>query len=106
MPAGRPALSGLTVPSALPRITPPPLRLTACTSTPLEEPLPPPADSEDAIPGTPPAKRAKFTFQRCFNQTMDPLRVPGHERVLAPDSDEDCAGLLPAGAERQAKTQL
>ncbi|XP_043233793.1 cell cycle checkpoint control protein RAD9A-like isoform X4 [Amphibalanus amphitrite] len=72
----------------------------ACTSTPLDlEPGagdgPPPsppsaaADGDDAIPGTPPAKRAKFTFQRCFNLTMDPLRVPGHERVLAPDSDED-----------------
>ncbi|KAF0304409.1 Cell cycle checkpoint control protein RAD9B [Amphibalanus amphitrite] len=72
----------------------------ACASTPLDlepgagdgpPPSPPPAAAggDDAIPGTPPAKRAKFTFQRCFNLTMDPLRVPGHERVLAPDSDED-----------------
>ncbi|XP_037092444.1 LOW QUALITY PROTEIN: cell cycle checkpoint control protein RAD9A-like [Pollicipes pollicipes] len=79
--------------------------LPACASTPLEEgpdAAPPPTDGldaappadgpdglADAAPVTPPRKRARFTFQRCFNETIDPLRVPGHGRVLAPDSDEE-----------------
>ncbi|ROT76528.1 hypothetical protein C7M84_004896 [Penaeus vannamei] len=44
---------------------------------------------EEDIPGTPPAKRAKkFIFQRCFESTFNPEDVPGHDRVLAEDSDE------------------
>ncbi len=38
---------------------------------------------------SPPAKRARFYFGRCFEQTFNPASVPGFERVLAPDSDEE-----------------
>jgi hypothetical protein len=41
------------------------------------------------IDGTPPSKRAKFFFQRCFDATFNPNRISGAEKVLAPDSDED-----------------
>ena len=37
----------------------------------------------------PPPKRARFFFKRCFEATFNPSDVPGHEKVLAPDSDED-----------------
>lgn len=48
------------------------------------------AEEEDAIPSTPPAKRAKkFIFRRCFESTFNPEDVPGHDKVLAEDSDDD-----------------
>jgi len=37
----------------------------------------------------PSAKRAKHIFKRCFEATFDPSSIPGTEKVLAPDSDED-----------------
>ena len=43
----------------------------------------------DMIDGTPPSKRAKFFFQRCFDSTFNPNRISGTEKVLAPDTDED-----------------
>ncbi|XP_042210464.1 cell cycle checkpoint control protein RAD9A-like isoform X2 [Homarus americanus] len=46
-------------------------------------------EEEDVIPGTPPSKRAKFFFRRCFESTFDPTTVPGHDRILASDSDDD-----------------
>jgi hypothetical protein len=44
---------------------------------------------QEMIDGTPPSKRAKFFFQRCFDATFNPNRISGAEKVLAPDSDED-----------------
>lgn len=41
------------------------------------------------IPGTPPAKKTNFFFRRCFESTFDPNSVPGNDKVLAEDSDED-----------------
>lgn len=38
---------------------------------------------------TPPAKRARYFFQRCFEKTLDPSSIPGAQKVLAPDSDEE-----------------
>jgi len=39
---------------------------------------------------TPPAKRKKRQlFKRCFEKTFNPNNVPGSEKILAPDSDED-----------------
>lgn len=43
----------------------------------------------DMVQGTPPNKRKRFMFARCFEQTFDPRNVPGVDNVLAPDSDED-----------------
>ena len=38
---------------------------------------------------TPPSKRAKYLFKRCFDATFNPAAVTGAQRVLAPDSDDD-----------------
>ena len=38
---------------------------------------------------SPPSKRAKFFFQRCFEKTIDLRSVEGRYTLLAPDSDED-----------------
>ena len=58
--------------------------------------------SSEQVPSSPPtrplpgidcsapsAKRAKHIFKRCFEATFDPSSIPGTEKVLAPDSDED-----------------
>ena len=45
--------------------------------------------THDAIDATPPSKRAKFFFHRCFDATFNPSKISGAERVLAPDSDDD-----------------
>ena len=58
--------------------------------------------SSESVPSSPPtrplpgidcsapsAKRAKHIFKRCFEATFDPSSIPGTEKVLAPDSDED-----------------
>ena len=45
--------------------------------------------TNDAIDSTPPSKRAKFYFHRCFDATFNPNKISGAEKVLAPDSDDD-----------------
>jgi len=45
---------------------------------------------EQILAGTPPAKKKKRTlFARCYDATFCPSQVPGAEKVLAPDSDEE-----------------
>ncbi|KAL0131893.1 hypothetical protein PUN28_003034 [Cardiocondyla obscurior] len=34
------------------------------------------------------AKKAKMLFNKCFEKTFDPRMLPGHDRILAKDSDE------------------
>ncbi|XP_071539191.1 cell cycle checkpoint control protein RAD9A isoform X2 [Panulirus ornatus] len=46
-------------------------------------------EEEDIVPGTPPFKKARFLFRRCFESTFDPETIPGHDRILAEDSDDD-----------------
>ena len=43
----------------------------------------------DELPSTPPSKKAKFFFKRCFDSTFNPDTVPGYNNILAEDSDED-----------------
>jgi hypothetical protein len=45
--------------------------------------------THDAIDVTPPPKRSKFFFQRCFDATFNPSKVYGAQKVLAPDSDDE-----------------
>ncbi len=43
---------------------------------------------------TPPSKRARFFFRKCFDATFNPRTgVAGANRILAPDSDEEDGGL-------------
>ena len=45
---------------------------------------------EQVVAGTPPAKKKKRAlFARCYDSTFAPSQVPGTEKVLAPDSDEE-----------------
>lgn len=48
---------------------------------------------EESVPRSPPqrqvAKRAKIVFQKCFQNTFDPRMLPGHDTILAEDSDEN-----------------
>ena len=45
---------------------------------------------EENVAGTPPAKKKKRAlFARCYDSTFMPCQVPGAEKVLAPDSDEE-----------------
>ena len=47
-------------------------------------------DGDQDIAGTPPAKKKKRAlFARCYDATFLPSQVPGAEKVLAPDSDEE-----------------
>ena len=67
-----------------------------------------PSEEPDEIEGSPPAKKKTFLFRsclainyllirykvlmisrRCFDSTWHPSKVPGHQQVLAPDSDEE-----------------
>jgi len=48
--------------------------------------IPPP---EDFIDRTPPSEKKNVLFRRCFDATFNPQNIPGIERVLAPDSDEE-----------------
>jgi len=63
-----------------------------------EELLPPspPADTSQRLIAidcsAPSAKRAKHLFKRCFEATFDPANMPGTEKILAPDSDEEDTG--------------
>ena len=66
----------------IPREVPPSLHPTMDNSLDL---LPP----ADYLEGSPPFKRKNFLFRRCFDATFNPQSVPGTEKVLAPDSDEE-----------------
>jgi len=68
--------------STIPREVPPSLHPTMDNSLDL---LPP----GDFLEGSPPSKRKNFLFRRCFDATFNPQSVPGTEKVLAPDSDEE-----------------
>ena len=49
-------------------------------------------NEEDLIPCSPPrqpSKKARLIFQKCFKSTFDPRMLPGHDQVLAEDSDEE-----------------
>ena len=49
-----------------------------------------PDDMEvDEIPASPPTKKARIFWKKCYNKTLIPSRVPGADKILAPDSDED-----------------
>ncbi|XP_003706330.2 cell cycle checkpoint control protein Rad9 [Megachile rotundata] len=47
---------------------------------------------KDAIPNSPspPNKKARLIFQKCFQTTFDPQTLPGFDVILAEDSDECC----------------
>ena len=72
--------------STIPMEMPPSLHQTQDVSLNLRPP------DEDCMEGTPPSKRKNFMFRRCFDATFNPQAVPGTERVLAPDSDEEMVG--------------
>jgi hypothetical protein len=38
---------------------------------------------------SPPSKKARYLFKKCFEVTFNPQHAPGYENVLAPDSDEE-----------------
>lgn len=46
-------------------------------------------EDEDTFPSTPPAKRVRHIFRRCFESTFDPHSIPGFNVILAEDSDEE-----------------
>ena len=46
---------------------------------------------EDKIPNSPspPNKKARLIFQKCFQKTFDPRTLPGYDIILVEDSDEN-----------------
>ena len=58
-------------------------------------PTPIPSTDEDMLDLTrhedlqPAAKKARYLFKRCFDSTFNPHAVPGSDKILAPDSDEE-----------------
>lgn len=49
-------------------------------------------NDDEIIPCSPPrrpSKKARLIFQKCFKATFDPRMLPGHDEVLAEDSDEE-----------------
>ena len=46
-------------------------------------------EDSDTIASSPPAKKSRFFFRRCFEATFDPDTLPGHNVILAEDSDEE-----------------
>ena len=68
--------------STIPREIPPSLHPTLDNTLDLNPP-------GDYLEGSPPSKRKNFLFRRCFDATFNPKSVPGTEKVLAPDSDEE-----------------
>lgn len=49
------------------------------------------SDREDIVPNSPPrhaTKKARVIFNKCFQTTFDPRMLPGHDIVLAEDTDE------------------
>ena len=47
------------------------------------------AQEAEEVPASPPSKKTKFYFRRCFDATFNPINIPGYQRVLARDSDEE-----------------
>ncbi|KAK8400054.1 hypothetical protein O3P69_003028 [Scylla paramamosain] len=45
-------------------------------------------EDSDTVPSSPPAKKSRFFFRRCFEATFNPDTLPGHNVILAEDSDE------------------
>lgn len=45
-------------------------------------------EDSDTVPASPPAKKSRFYFRRCFEATFNPDTLPGHNVILAEDSDE------------------
>lgn len=48
-------------------------------------------DLENTVPKSPspPSKKARFIFRKCFQTTFDPRMLPGHDTILVEDSDEN-----------------
>lgn len=49
-------------------------------------------NDDEIVPCSPPrqpSKKARLIFQKCFKATFDPRMLPGHDKVLAEDSDEE-----------------
>lgn len=45
---------------------------------------------DDVVPDSPPpAKKAKIIFRKCLQETFDPRFLPGHDELLADDSDDE-----------------
>lgn len=47
---------------------------------------------EDTVPNSPPppvSKKARLVFRKCFQATFDPRMLPGHDKILAKDSDSE-----------------
>ncbi|TRY70631.1 hypothetical protein TCAL_17281 [Tigriopus californicus] len=45
--------------------------------------------NEETVPRSPPSKKARVVFKRCFDATFYPQNMTAATRVLAPDSDDD-----------------
>lgn len=45
-------------------------------------------EDSDIVPSSPPTKKSRFYFRRCFEATFNPDTLPGHNVILAEDSDE------------------
>jgi len=74
------------VSSILPRDNTAPL----CPQDSLATMCPPPPPAPDTLQATPPPKKKRHKlFNRCFEKTFNPNQIPGADKVLAPDSDED-----------------
>ncbi|XP_049839507.1 cell cycle checkpoint control protein RAD9A [Schistocerca gregaria] len=41
---------------------------------------------DDMVPSSPPSKKARYVFKKCFEATFNPQNIPGHDIVLADDS--------------------
>lgn len=47
-------------------------------------------DQEDQIPDSPKrSNKARIIFQKCFQTTFHPDQLPGHDEILAEDSDDE-----------------
>lgn len=50
-------------------------------------------DFNESVSCSPPrpqmTKKARLVFQKCFQNTFDPRMLPGHDTILAEDSDEN-----------------
>lgn len=45
-------------------------------------------EDNEPVSSSPPAKKGRFFFRRCFESTFNPDSLPGHNIILAEDSDE------------------
>lgn len=45
-------------------------------------------EEDEPVSSSPPAKKGRFFFRRCFESTFNPESLPGHNIILAEDSDE------------------